>query len=187
MERPKPEKTYTHLKFPDDLTMTDIRLIIKQCIQQNAIEDDDVRGFAAAYAQAKRMFASGEKFATITADDLLVMILHWAELTDPRNKKGFRRVPAGFANGKFALEPAKISQAMETLCTALAEQLRDGFSTDPDDWGRPPLTPTDYFKEFEEIHPFEDGNGRVGDLLWKIAMQRETGQWPKKLPPKVFK
>ena len=42
------------------------------------------------------------------------------------------------------------------------------------------------YREFEEIHPFEDGNGRVGDLLWKIAITRETGNWPEEIPPDIF-
>ena len=48
------------------------------------------------------------------------------------------------------------------------------------------LTPEEVYVEFEKIHPFEDGNGRVGDLLWKIAMARTTGKWPEELPPDVF-
>ncbi|MDX1535796.1 MAG: Fic family protein, partial [Candidatus Spechtbacterales bacterium] len=45
---------------------------------------------------------------------------------------------------------------------------------------------TNIYKEFELIHPFEDGNGRVGDLLWKVSIARKSGEWPEELPPDLF-
>lgn len=51
-----------------------------------------------------------------------------------------------------------------------------GDSATPDWWEVPRLidqllnadglSPTEWFREFEEIHPFRDGNGRVGALLF---------------------
>ena len=149
MEQPQKEKNYNHLKFPDGLTQTDIKLIIKQCEVQDATEDDEVLGFAQAYSEAKQMFASGEKFETITVEEWEGLILHWAELMEPQNKKGFRKVEVRFADGSEGLAPNKIPRAMHVFCQALQAQLSDGFSSEPDAWGRPPLQPVNYLSFFQ--------------------------------------
>src|SRR3989344_4976752 len=158
--------------FPEGLTDKDIKLIILQCEHQRATNPEQITGMAEAYKEAKDLAHDLERLNKLTAEEVEELIHKWAVLIEPeKNKNGFRTVPVRFANGKTALNPELVERAMENFFPAYAEGLMEAV---------------EYYKEFEQIHPWLDGNGRVGDLLWKIDVMRKTGVWPDELPPNIF-
>jgi len=116
---------------------------------QNATQPEDFIGMARAYDVLYYKYHAGQALPTLgILPDLICNILaepHWVD---------WRRQPATFANGRVATSPEQIERCIKQLMMVL----ENGILTDPNEF---------YF-DFEEIHPWHDGNGRVGSLLWNL-------------------
>lgn len=165
--------------FPNDLNPKDVGLILEQCEIQGATSKEQVEGFANAYLRAKKLALDNQQLNNLTPSEVENLILELGALVEKQNKKGFRQTPASFKDGRLALDANKIPQAIKSFCQGFL-----AFLENPTEDER--LNTVLLYTEFEKIHPFEDGNGRVGDLLWKMLETKKSRQWPQTLPPDVF-
>ena len=155
----------------EGLTETDLLLIHDQARLQHANSPEQIQGLTDAWNAAKYSVKnSPEIFEDPEKTENFALLI--ASLIEPRNKKGYRRVPVTFGPGKPpAMDAEQVPGAMQGLWRAFSEQIAD-----PDEW----------YHEFEKIHPLEDGNGRLGDIMWKIAKVRQGEEWPTTHPPDFF-
>jgi len=86
-----------------------------------------------------------------------------------QNFHGFRTLPITI-KGQVN-QPCDFERVLEMLCDSYEETQ---------------MTPDEFYYNFQTIHPFNDGNGRVGSLIWNLL----RGDIPKglgqslKVPPK---
>lgn len=126
--------------------------IRESCEMQNATTPGDFIGMARAYEWAIwRIYAERRPLTIHILSDLITYIREapWVN---------FRSQPAVFANGRII-----------DLCgdDAIKRQLNLLF----DAWNDGGINPTELYWRFEEIHPWDDGNGRVGSLLYNLAAE----------------
>lgn len=130
-----------------------MRLAVEECQHQQATDPLDYAGMMSAIkmAQAQHTNLKGE-FAEslwyLWIRDVSHGEIHWP-----------RKVPVTFANGTtvpFENIPRQLFM--------LAEGIREGR-----------ITPQEAYQEFEEIHPFADGNGRVGLIMYMYLTNFRSG------------
>jgi hypothetical protein len=123
------------------MNLQQIYFCAKECARQRSGE------ISVAHMCSALDYAS-ELFLPFNGGDVMALGL----IVEPGKVLGFRNVPA-FIDGKPALNSSLIEHSLESLLD-----------------NREVLTPEEFYQEFEEIHPFVDGNGRVGAILYNLLM-----------------
>lgn len=123
--------------------------VIDNCVRQSATELKDYIGMTRACDYGVRIFnrITYNIRPGIEMSDILVL----GQFVNATSEISWRNVTARFNNGNEGVAPKHIDR--------LINQLLDMQTV---------LTPDEFYWEFERIHPFVDGNGRVGAILHNV-------------------
>lgn len=156
-------------KLDTQLSPRELVLVLDECGLQKDVSAESIEGLTSALICAK-VTALHWHDEPVTATMVQELILLLGLLVKPKhNTKGWRQTVVTFADLSFATAPQHLPRAMQSYCEIFAEQrFEDADGA---------------YIHFEKIRPLEDGNGRVGWLLWLIYTFVTSGKWLEELPP----
>jgi hypothetical protein len=122
----------------------DISSFIRQaCVMQNATSAEDYIGMSMAWYYTWELSKRTSKIEEANLSQMIAFV---------RNKVvNYRSLPVMFANGNEGLNPQFISRQVKLLVK-----------------NQKNMSPEEIYTYLIEIHPWDDGNGRVGELVYNF-------------------